>query len=262
MDIVFFVCYNFKLQQDERCIYNEYMQRLKTLKAFFITSALGFLLISLTIPGWSLWIYFLVFAVLLLIDKRHPLSSRIHLSPKQSIILFIILSWATGMILEAFLPGVGGMHKKTIPSFILAQGYYIPFAIIMLWLIRKHHYTYWEAFFAAGLASIWESVFILRGVTLFLFSPFFLLTPLVFMMYVTTYGALVGIPLLFIDEKLLWGKEVNEITQKQKMIKGIFIAGLGGIVVYILWMFIMNILFHNFDSFSDILGPTHATNLQ
>jgi len=237
------------------------MKRLKTLKSFFIASAIGFIFVTIVIPGWNLLSYFISFMLLLAVSKKYSIKDRFRLTPKQAVILFIILSWFSGMMLEALLPGVGGMHSKTIPSFILAQGYYWPFALIMLWLIKKHHFTFWEAFFAAGLASIWESTFILRGVVMTLISPFFFLAPFVFAMYTATYGIIVGLPLLFINEKLLWAKVEKPISLRQKLIKGIFIAGIGSMVTYVIWLILMNVIFHNFDSFSDILGPTNATNL-
>lgn len=237
------------------------MHVFKSLKFFFIVSAIGFIFVALSIPGWNLSWYFVMFLLLLAISKRFSIKDRFHPSPTQAAIFFVVFSWFSGMIFEALLPGVGGMHSKTIPSFILAQGYYWPFALIMLWLIKKHHYTFWEAFFAAGLANIWESVFVLRGVVLTLFSPFFILAPSVFAMYTVAYGIIVALPLLFINEKLLWAKIKSPISLRSKLLKGVFIAGLGGPIVYIIWLLLMNALFHNFDSFTDILGPTNATYL-
>jgi len=56
-----------------------------------------------------------------------------------------------GMLFEVSLPvtgeGVGGLHPQTLPSFILAQGDYIPIALVSYFVIRKAGASYSEVFF-------------------------------------------------------------------------------------------------------------------
>jgi hypothetical protein len=69
-----------------------------------------------------------------------------------------VLVWSFGMLFELSLTvtgaGIGGVHPETVPSFVLAQGYYIASALVAC--------------------------------------------------YTLPYSSFVALPLLFVDEELLW----------------------------------------------------------
>ena len=96
-------------------------------------------------------------------------------------VLFIGLSWLTGMLYELSLrtgpTGFGGMHPQTVPSFLMAQGFYVPLALLSYFLIRRYRYTFKEAFFAFSLVALYEMV-TMGWLFAALFSPLFFLTPL------------------------------------------------------------------------------------
>lgn len=141
--------------------------------------------------------------------------------------IFIGLSWLTGMLYEFSLrtgpAGFGGMHPQTLPSFLLAQGFYVPLAIISYFLIRRYRYTLKEAFFAFGLVALYEMV-TMGWLFATLFSPLFFLTPLVIAYYFTIYALFVVWPLLFVDEAKLWGQISRPISYRRKLFYGLLVG--------------------------------------
>ena len=174
----------------------------------------------------------------------------IKFSRKQTAAAFIVLSWLVGMLYELTLseaPGnLGGMYAKTIPSFILAQGFYIPFAVLSYFLIRKFHFNFRDVFFVAGLVSLYEALQF--GVPGTLFSPLFFLTPLVLAYYVVVYAQMLTWPLLVVDETLLWHGDKPRLPWWRKLLYG-FLLGFSCWVTFGLWGTVMTTIFDGFKSF-------------
>jgi len=103
--------------------------------------------------------------------------------------------------------GVGGVHPATIPSFILAQGDYIPIAIVSYFVVRQWRLSFREMFFVAGGKSLTEGLIFTGVLTALLLSPQFFLAPIVLGYYTLAYSSFIALPLLFIDEELLWKRE-------------------------------------------------------
>ncbi len=124
------------------------------------------------------WLWFLTPMCMLLYlgftyEKiRQWIRARLQIRQHPAV-AFVALAWLVGMMLELGLSGkgnsYGGLHPKTIPSFILAQCYYIPISLIGLYLIRRYHYSLREVFFAGGLCSLYEML--AYGVVMMVAAP-------------------------------------------------------------------------------------------
>ncbi len=130
-------------------------------------------------------------------------------------LLFITLAWLTGMLYELSLrtgaTGFGGMHPDTAASFLLAQGYYVPYAVGGWWLARRYGYTLPQLFLTGALAALYEMA--VAGAPRMLAAPdLWLLTPLVIGYYLTVYGLILTMPLLFIDPRDLWAATPRPLT--------------------------------------------------
>ena len=194
---------------------------------------------------WKSPLWFLDSLLILCLLMGFWFRKRFHwqpvkLSRKQTATVFVVLSWLVGMLYELTLsesPGnIGGFHDKTIPSFILAQGFYIPFAVLSYFLVGKFHFNFRDVFFVAGLVSLYEALQF--GVPGTLFSPLFFLTPLVVAYYVVVYAQMLALPLLMVDETLLWHGDKPRLLMWHKVFYGLvlgltcwFIAGLWGDMV-------------------------------
>lgn len=184
------------------------------------------------------------------LNKRFRLRGHWEWSGRQAAVFYVACSWLIGMLIELSIqesPGnFGGLHPKTLPSFILAQGYYLPLALLSLWLVRRYHYTFWELFFVGSLISLYEALQF--GVPGVLFSPLFFLTPLVFAYYTVVYAQLLNWGLLFVDERQLWHRSAVAIPRWRKWLYG-FLLGLVCWAIFALWGSLMNLIFAGFVSF-------------
>lgn len=144
---------------------------------------------------------------------------RLPLSRKTAPVVYVFLVWLFGMTYELSLTvtgaGVGGVHPQTIPSFILAQGDYLPIALVSYAVIRQTRATFQEVFFFAGGKSLTEGLIFTGVLTAVLLSPSFWLSPLVLAYYTLAYSSFIALPLLFVDEALLW--QPDERTNKRSI---------------------------------------------
>ena len=93
----------------------------------------------------SLWfldpVLSLLFLALMWSNRRFRFPKNRQRTRKQAAATFLITSWTVGMLTELTLSkggrGYGGLHEKTVPSFILAEGYYIPLSLLGLWRVRR-----------------------------------------------------------------------------------------------------------------------------
>lgn len=162
------------------------------------------------------------------------------------------MSFMAGMLYEVGLSlnqgSIGGLYPKTIPSFIVAQGFYWPFAIFSLFLIRRYNFKFSDFYFAALGASLTEGIVFNQVLPTMLFSPMFYLTPIVLAYYAAAYGLILGLPLVFLDEKLLWSKNIRQISLVRKFIYGFIMAFIAYAIFYG-WYILMDFMFKGFKSF-------------
>ncbi len=169
--------------------------------------------------------------------RRFGFASRIAMSRRAAAAAYIVLSWTAAMIYELTLTqngeGIGGMHPDTTASFLLAQGIYLPAAVTSLMVIRWFRLSFRDVFFFAAGFSLAEGL-IFTGVLLAtILSPLVVLSPLTFAYYAFVYGCFFAMPLLVIDERLLWGAPWyrRKIATWQLVIGGFLI----GVVLSVLW---------------------------
>lgn len=161
-------------------------------------------------PFWfsELLLYGVMF-VGLWANRKFSLRKRIAIPRRLAPLAYIGLVWLLGMIFETSLTvngeGIGGVHPQTGPSFILAQGDYIPIAVVSYFVIRKLRLSFRQAYFFAGGKSMTEGLIFTGALLGVIASPLFFLAPLVIAYYTLAYSSFIALPLLFIDEELLWG---------------------------------------------------------
>ncbi len=125
---------------------------------FWILGGLAFWVLSLATasgprsPYWpaDLGLVALMLGGMWAATRGHPLSQFIRLPRAVAPFAYVFLVWLFGMIFELTLTvtgeGVGGLHPSSVPSFILAQGDYIPIALVSYFVIRRTHASFKEAF--------------------------------------------------------------------------------------------------------------------
>ena len=156
------------------------------------------------------WVLYALLIVGLWANWKFDLRKRIPIPRHVAPGAYIFLVWLCGMLFETSLTvtgqGVGGVHPETIPSFILAQGDYIPLAIVSYFVVRYGRLSFREMFFVAGGKSLTEGLIFTGVLTTVVLSPQFFLAPIVLGYYTLAYSSFIALPLLFIDEELLWQK--------------------------------------------------------
>lgn len=175
---------------------------------------------------------------------------RTRLAGRRAAVAFVVLAWLTGMLYELTLSDqgstFGGLADRTGLSFALAQAWYLPFALIGLFLVRRYRYDFREVFFAGAAASALEVVVagLLPGVVA---SPLFVLSPLVLAYYGTVYGMLLAWPLLLVDERSLWAPSARQISPRRKIAYGAA-AGLACWLCFAGWAAVLDLIAPGFVS--------------
>lgn len=153
-------------------------------------------------------LYALILAGLWAAARGRPLSKGLRLPRAVAPFAYVFLVWLFGMIFELTLTvngqGVGGLHASTIPSFILAQGDYIPIALVSYFVIRRTHASFNEIFFFAGGKSLTEGLIFTGVLATQADSPLFFLAPLTLAYYTLAYASFIAAPLMLVDAELLW----------------------------------------------------------
>lgn len=152
--------------------------------------------------------------------------------------LVAAMGWAAGMAYELTLAaggdGYGGMHPETGPSFVIAQGYYVPAALVTWWAVRRHGLDTRRAFFFAG-AMAWYEALTVGAVSLI--SPLFVLAPALAAYYVTTYALFGMAGLLLIDHRRVAGAEPRPIGMRRLLLLGA-LAGSACWAVFLAWSYL------------------------
>ena len=147
----------------------------------------------------------------------------------------VAIGWVVGMIVELTIAaggdGYGGMHPDTGPSFVLAQGYYIPMALLTWAAVRRYGLDTRRAFFFAGAMAWWEVL--TAGLTAII-SPFFVLAPALIAYYFSTYALCGMAGTLAIDPAGLARPVPVAISTRRLVAHGV-IAGAAAWAVFMLW---------------------------
>lgn len=172
---------------------------------------------------------------------RHGRPPRLALSGRGAALAFLLGSWLTGMLYELSLrtgvAGFGGMHPDTATSFLLAQGFYVPFAVGGWLLARRYGYSAENVFWAGALSCLYELLTV--GVVTLIRQPNLLpLAPLLGGYYLTVYGYILALPLLFVDERGLWGPAPRPISRGRKALYGLLL-GAACWVAFLCWAWLV-----------------------
>lgn len=176
-----------------------------------------------------------------LLSRRPGRFPQLKLSGGVAAVAFIGGSWLAGMLYELSLrtgaTGFGGMHVETGMSFLLAQGYYLPFAIGGWWLARRYGYSAAAVFWTGALVSLYEVITV--GVPAIFAEPnYWLLAPLILGYYLYVYALILALPLLIMDESGLWANIPRPIGTWGKVWRGV-LFGLLCWVVFVGWAAVM-----------------------
>ncbi len=160
------------------------------------------------------------------------------LSRGRAALAFVGLSWLAAMLYELTLSAgsggtFGGLHPQTLPSFALAQGFYVPFAVFGLALVRRYDYTFRQLFFAAGAVSLFEMFSTGVGPSL-LASPFVVLLPLAVAYYFAVYAMFVCWPVALFGIDRFRDKSPRAVTLRRKA-AAMLLSGAGSWLVFGAW---------------------------
>lgn len=193
----------------------------------------------------------IIFIFLLWINRNGALYRIFHYLQGRRL-SYVLLSWGTAMLVELTLstsPGnIGGLHEKTIPSFILAQGFYWFFAIFGLFLIRRYHYSLNDLYLASIAAAMTEGIVFNRIILSLVPSPLVVVTPFIIGYYGLIYGIILCLPLLIIDPQSLWSSEEMNTSLSRKVVYGFLMA----FITYLLfvgWASLASFIFSGFKNF-------------
>ncbi len=233
------------LNSEGKAVIERYSYRFKI---WFVLTLLG--AVWFVLEEWPrgkprpLIIVSLILVWIIVARYRNAIRERLHLKKTGGAALCILIGWAVGMAIEISITGTtgkpGGLAGDTMSSFLLAQGLYWTYPLIALLLIRRFHFTYWEVFFAAGLTSIIEMVVL--GIFSILLSPLIFLFPFVFAFYIAVYGAMISIPLLFVDEKVFWDNKFTPVSRAKAFVITFFILGVGNWLIFGVWSLLLKTL--------------------
>lgn len=173
------------------------------------------------------------FAVRHLDVRRGP--RRWRLGGWRGALATIAVGWVVGMIVELTIAaggdGYGGMHPDTGPSFVLAQGYYIPMALFTWAAVRRYGLDTRRAFFFAGAMAWWEALTV--GLAAII-SPFFVLAPALIAYYFSTYALCGMAGTLVVDPAGLARPAPVAISTRRLVVHGV-IAGAAAWAVFMGW---------------------------
>ena len=158
------------------------------------------------------------FAVVQANGRRH--DSKAPLPASRSAAVFVGLSWLAAMAYELTLSAgggasFGGLAPRTLTSFALAQGFYLPFAVFGWLLVRRYDFTLRELFFGAGAVSVFEMIST-GTIASLVSSPFIFLVPVVVAYYVTVYAMFVCWPAAILGVDRFRGPDRRHLSAGRK----------------------------------------------
>lgn len=199
---------------------------MKAFTIWFIAGIIGFFLLQLN-AGWTIFsspslilepFLFIVLVLGIWVNRTYGFRKRFSLSRRSAPLLFIGLSILTAMLYETTIAfGPEGARWAHYESFV---PYYILYATIGYFLIRKFCFMFQDVFFVSGAVSLFEAL-----VVGYLFPPS-LYSPFLLAYYFLVYSLYLCIPLIFIDEKLLWKKDgfCPQIRMPWKIVLGVLMG--------------------------------------
>ena len=106
-------------------------------------------------------IFFLVFGIVCWQRKRLQNFFQKIENPKISDTLFILTGWLWAIFLESSL-GLSPFHLRPIANYLIGLGFYLPYFVIWLALIKRYKFTFFEIFYLSGLGRFIFDLLITR----------------------------------------------------------------------------------------------------
>jgi photosystem II stability/assembly factor-like uncharacterized protein len=175
----------------------------------------------------------IMFLIGISLNQAYGLRERLNLSRRTAVVLFLVLSWMSGMAFELTLTNEGSREILLLgwKYFIQIQAGYLPLTILGLLLIWRFHYTIKEVFFAGALTSLYEIV--VQGIAMMReANPIVALIVVAY--YMIAYNLIICWPLIIIDEKLLWDARKPKVPSWAKIALGIPL-GILNMLIYAGW---------------------------
>lgn len=171
---------------------------------------------------------------------------RINLSRGTAVVLFLVLSWLSGMAFELTLTEEGSRHILLLgwKYFITIQAAYIPLTVLGFFLIRRYHYTIKEVFFAGALTCLYEVA--VQGIPM-MRAGNALFIPITSAYYMVAYSLIITWPLIIINEKRLWDTRATKAPSWAKIALGIPL-GILNMFLYAGWGALLSRMFSNFGT--------------
>ena len=123
------------------------------------------------------------------------------------------LSWTFAMTYELSITvdgtGIGGMHPDTRASFVLAQGIYIPLALITVAVVWRWQMGFRDLFFFAFGFSLNEALIFRPVLLMVLMSPAMPLAPVYAGYYAMVYACFIALPFLIVAPASIHGAKLR-----------------------------------------------------
>lgn len=177
---------------------------------------------------------FPLFALMILLLVRGGL--RLRPSPGQAFAAVAALSWGFGMVYELSLTvdgtGIGGIHPSTGPSFVLAQGDYVPLALATALIVRRWGLGFREMYLVAAGLSLTEGLIFTGVLTQIILSPQAVWAPVFLAYYALAYAAFIAMPVLIVSPAALAVRPPVRVPGAPWLVLGGFVLG---IAVRLFW---------------------------
>lgn len=151
--------------------------------------------------------------------KRRGRAFKVTFGRPAFVLIYISISLATGLGNELSLE-----HAHMLPALAVLLGFYIPFSALSLFLIHRYRLTFSDVYLMGVAASLTEGMLFGSALTSAVFSPLFFLAPFLLAYYGLVYGAVLAMPLVFLDERQLWSGTDNPLPLWRKLGYGFVIA--------------------------------------
>ena len=163
-------------------------------------------------------------------------------SPKIADAVYIFTGWLGVIFLESSLK-LSPFHPKPIANYLVGLGFYLPYFIIWLVLIKRYQFTFFEIFYLSGLGRLIFDFLITRKILTFAAVTTsalaaFLVVTVQALITIVLFGALTTLPTLCLKSP--------ENKNHNKPLKHYFVGLTPNFLatgVFIVWAIILKIVF-------------------
>lgn len=193
-------------------------------------------------PKKGVLIFLFIFLLIYWQRKRLQKYFQRIKNPDAAGAVFLLIGWIGAIFLE-FSLGLSPFHPSPITNYLVGVGFYLPYFIIWLILIKRYQFTIFEIFYLSGLGKLIFDLLITRKllVSAALATPAISAFLIFFIQTVVTlvlFGMLTTLPVLC----LITQKDKDNDKPLKEYLIGLT-PGFLATVVFILWVIILKIIF-------------------